>query len=557
MVSVKTPRPEIFISATSADLSTCRQLIKEAILSLDCTPVEQTNFPPEASSVKDMLRKRIGQCDAVVHVAGEVYGAEPSQRESSESRRSYTQLEYDIARELGKPVYVFVCGKDFPYDEHEAEDEEKRRLQDQHRADLQSTDQVYTLVESRNELSEKVYQLQTKIEELDRALRRSQTWLKWGLATGAVILLSLVVALVFFNLRLARLTQFVIHGEVPTAISDLSRDDFFIREHMRATAGLSLYTFTIYPRSQALSNALGGAEMRYALDGEQYRTGSLSSAVRLRNQAPPEEVKVKVLGPDGEQIGPFTYDLTFESKLQQQVDSKIGSGNWLTCDFFVVGVSRCTSTLPPGSNDSIEKVALGPNRKELEFEIVANDAADNTGATKGANPASRFAEFLVPLAKDQVFAKLYRTDGRDAATIHASFNTVVREGGGQSFEFVSETENAPVLVASLGRFRDIYAGRWNIVPIVGKDVIRIEWRVGNMEKREMERHEGFFAAREVDPGVLGVTRAWLGGKRQKVVVTYAFDDGSRETHEYSPRWKKWLKIIDPDTWEGVTKTGPD
>ena len=47
---------------------------------LGCHPVEQTNFPPDYRTVRDMLRKKILDCDAVIHVAGECYGAEPVQR---------------------------------------------------------------------------------------------------------------------------------------------------------------------------------------------------------------------------------------------------------------------------------------------------------------------------------------------------------------------------------------------------------------------------------------------------------------------------------------------
>jgi len=35
--------PVIFVSATSRDLRSCRTRIKEALLTLDCVPVEQQN----------------------------------------------------------------------------------------------------------------------------------------------------------------------------------------------------------------------------------------------------------------------------------------------------------------------------------------------------------------------------------------------------------------------------------------------------------------------------------------------------------------------------------
>jgi len=181
-------RPEVFISATSLDLRTCRQLIKEALLTLGCVPVEQTNFPPDARTVREMLRVKIAACDAVVHVAGEVYGAEPGERDPAEPRRSYTQLEYELAAELGKPVYVFVCGAGFPYDEHLPEDAERQALQQQHRARLQQSDHIYTPVGSRDELALRVHALQTRVEALSGELNKTRSWLGRGLAVGLVAL---------------------------------------------------------------------------------------------------------------------------------------------------------------------------------------------------------------------------------------------------------------------------------------------------------------------------------------------------------------------------------
>jgi hypothetical protein len=181
-------RPEVFVSATSQDLRTCRQLIKEALLTLGCVPVEQTNFPPDARTVREMLRVKITACDAVVHVAGEVYGAEPSARDPVEPRRSYTQLEYELAKELGKPIYVFVCGTGFPYDEHPLEDAERQALQQQHRTRLQKSDHIYTPVGSRDELALRVHALQTRVEALSGELNKTRSWLGRGITIGLVAL---------------------------------------------------------------------------------------------------------------------------------------------------------------------------------------------------------------------------------------------------------------------------------------------------------------------------------------------------------------------------------
>jgi N6-adenosine-specific RNA methylase IME4 len=194
-------RPEIFVSATSQDLRTCRQLIKEALLTLGCVPVEQTNFPPDARTVREMLRAKITACDAVVHVAGEVYGAEPSARDPAEPRRSYTQLEYELATEFGKPVYVFVCGTGFPYDEHSPEDAERQALQQQHRTRLQKSDHIYTPVGSRDELALRVHALQTRVEALSGELNKARSWLGRGITIGLVALTLLGGGIWWLNKR--------------------------------------------------------------------------------------------------------------------------------------------------------------------------------------------------------------------------------------------------------------------------------------------------------------------------------------------------------------------
>ena len=68
---------KVFISATSADLSSTRQVVKDALLTIGCHPVEQTNFAPDWREVDRMLRERISDCQALIHIVGMRYGAEP------------------------------------------------------------------------------------------------------------------------------------------------------------------------------------------------------------------------------------------------------------------------------------------------------------------------------------------------------------------------------------------------------------------------------------------------------------------------------------------------
>jgi tetratricopeptide (TPR) repeat protein len=82
-------------------------------------------------------------------------------------------LEYDLARALGKPVYVFVTGAGFPADPHEAEDEEKIHLQETHRQALMGTGQDYLRAASREDIDQKVRSLQFRVEALVDELTRT------------------------------------------------------------------------------------------------------------------------------------------------------------------------------------------------------------------------------------------------------------------------------------------------------------------------------------------------------------------------------------------------
>jgi tetratricopeptide (TPR) repeat protein len=166
----------VFISATSKDLGTVRELVEEALLTMDCMPIEQTNFPPDYRSVREMIEEKVAGCEAVIHIVGTRYGAEPDPSTLPEggARRSYTQMEADIARKLEKKLYIFVCSEDFPYDQAEAESEELQGLQRAYRAEIAKGEILRTEVKDREELGCKVRELQFELEKLKSEIGRNQ-----------------------------------------------------------------------------------------------------------------------------------------------------------------------------------------------------------------------------------------------------------------------------------------------------------------------------------------------------------------------------------------------
>ncbi len=101
-------RPTIFLSGVSGEFGAFRDAAENEIEMKGCFAENQPGFPPDYRTVEEMLTRKIGDADAVICIIGFRFGQEPKNRPPGVPRRSYTQMEYDIARKLDKPVYVFL-----------------------------------------------------------------------------------------------------------------------------------------------------------------------------------------------------------------------------------------------------------------------------------------------------------------------------------------------------------------------------------------------------------------------------------------------------------------
>ena len=175
-------------------------------MTIGCHPIEQTNFPVDYRSVRELLKSKISECQALIHIVGLRYGEEPRNstlaKNSNLSRRSYTQIEYDIAIELGKKVFVFICPEDFPFDAcEEKEDSEKQALQFLHRKELLQGETLRYSVESPAEIREKVKEIQVRVDELQGSIekqeKQQQSILK-RVFLGIVVTIALIVGISIF-----------------------------------------------------------------------------------------------------------------------------------------------------------------------------------------------------------------------------------------------------------------------------------------------------------------------------------------------------------------------
>lgn len=213
--------PSIFISATSGDLRSARQTAKDALLTINCHPVEQSHFEPDWRTVTDMLRAKISGCQALIHLVGHRYGAEPDPATlpPGTPRRSYTQMEYHLARELGLRVYTFLLPDTYPYDTAEKPDTaEQAALQAEHRALIEAGAHLYEKPANAMDLRLRIVALQEKVIGLEveqqSIAKEVSTSRRWGLWAAAAILLLLGGVGVW---------QWEAHQQTSEKVSDISK----------------------------------------------------------------------------------------------------------------------------------------------------------------------------------------------------------------------------------------------------------------------------------------------------------------------------------------------
>ena len=172
--------PHVFISAASDDLRSARQVVKNSLLTIGCYPVVQEHFEPDYRTVKEMIRGRIEDCHAVVHLIGKRYGGEPSpvSLPPGELRRSWTQMEFHIARELGRKTFLFICDESYPFDIPSGpEPDDEVELQKIYREEILTGEQLYIVVKSPEELALRISELKLEAAELREEVEKARNQL--------------------------------------------------------------------------------------------------------------------------------------------------------------------------------------------------------------------------------------------------------------------------------------------------------------------------------------------------------------------------------------------
>ncbi|MBS1721278.1 MAG: DUF4062 domain-containing protein [Armatimonadetes bacterium] len=117
-------RYQVFVSSTYRDLEEERQEVMHALLEQGCIPSGMELFPAADESQWELIKRVIDDCDYYVLILGGRYGS------IGPDGIGYTEMEYDYAKGIGKPIVAFLH-KDpgaIPASKSETTDEGRAKL---------------------------------------------------------------------------------------------------------------------------------------------------------------------------------------------------------------------------------------------------------------------------------------------------------------------------------------------------------------------------------------------------------------------------------------------
>lgn len=94
---------QVFISSTYSDLKEERKKILNTLLSADCIPAGMEAFVASDLEQFKVIQRVIDLCDYYILIIGKRYGSI-----NQETGISYTEMEYNYAKEKGIPILVFA-----------------------------------------------------------------------------------------------------------------------------------------------------------------------------------------------------------------------------------------------------------------------------------------------------------------------------------------------------------------------------------------------------------------------------------------------------------------
>ena len=118
---MKNKKYQVFVSSTYNDLIEERRKVIDVLLMADCIPAGMEAFFATDNEQFEVIKKVIDLCDYYVLILGMRYGTV-----SPTTGTSYTEMEYEYAKEKGIPVLVFAIDESIEVEESKHEIEEEK-----------------------------------------------------------------------------------------------------------------------------------------------------------------------------------------------------------------------------------------------------------------------------------------------------------------------------------------------------------------------------------------------------------------------------------------------
>jgi hypothetical protein len=170
----------VMVSSTFADFERHREALIGAISGQGLHPIamEQDSALPGGTVIDSSLRK-VSDGAAYVGIIGARYGTIPDSLEHNPDGLSLTELEFRKARELGRPILLFIMGPDHDVKQRDVEsDPEKRSRLEAFREDakrLAADSRVHRVYKVFNSLNEFEVAATQSVAELRRFLDEEAT----------------------------------------------------------------------------------------------------------------------------------------------------------------------------------------------------------------------------------------------------------------------------------------------------------------------------------------------------------------------------------------------
>jgi hypothetical protein len=144
--------PRIFIIATGSDVRTVREIAKRQFVQDGLQIVELSRLGEQAKKSDERQEVAIGECDAVFQLIGCTFGPKPAQFDLKQRRRSYGEIEHEIAQRQGKPIFTVVCADHYFFDHHEPDAASLQKFHHERRERILKSDVPHQVVKHRREL---------------------------------------------------------------------------------------------------------------------------------------------------------------------------------------------------------------------------------------------------------------------------------------------------------------------------------------------------------------------------------------------------------------------